>query len=82
MQYEYLIHTTGYDPIPEEGIEKRDREGLDGRVWGHWYVRGGAFCISLPSGTGREDSMVTNGDRKTNNFGCENDVSTTLCLTD
>ena len=30
--------------IPEEGIEKRYREGLDGRVWGHWSVRGGAFC--------------------------------------
>ncbi len=25
-------------------IEKRYREGLDGRVWGHWSVRGGAFC--------------------------------------
>jgi hypothetical protein len=22
----------------EEGIEKRDRQRLDGRVWGHWSV--------------------------------------------
>lgn len=30
--------------IPRERIEKRGREGLDGRVWGHWIVRGDAFC--------------------------------------
>ena len=31
--------------IPEERIEKRGREGLDGRVCGHWSVRGGAFGV-------------------------------------
>ena len=31
--------------ITEEGIEKRYREGLDGRVWGHWSVREGAFTV-------------------------------------
>ena len=65
----YSYHLPGYDPIPEEGIEKRDREGLDGRVWGHWIVRGGAFCKPAKhEAGGREDSMVTNGDRKTQQF--------------
>jgi hypothetical protein len=36
--------------IPEEGIEKRDREGLDGRFGGHWSaVCVGVRFVSLPS---------------------------------
>ena len=31
--------------LTEERIEKRGRGGLDGRVWGHWSVRRGAFGV-------------------------------------
>jgi hypothetical protein len=55
-----LIHTA------RERIEKRGREGLDGRVWGHCIVCVGVRSVCLPAGGAREDSMATNGDRKTN----------------
>jgi hypothetical protein len=52
--------------IPRERIEKRGREGLDGRVWGHCIVCVGVRSVCLPAGGAREDSMATYGDRKTN----------------
>ena len=46
----YQVHSLCIIFIPEEGIEKRDREGLDGRFGGHWSaVCVGVRFVSLPS---------------------------------
>jgi hypothetical protein len=42
-----LIHTA------RERIEKRGREGLDGRVWGHCIVCVGVRSVCLPAGGAR-----------------------------
>ena len=58
--YTYTIVPCGNkNIIPEERIEKRGREGLDGRVCGHWSVRGGAFGVPAKREVAR-DSMAMN----------------------
>ena len=52
----YLIHTRRIADNQKKELRNETHEGLDGRVWGHWSVRGDAFCepaLSLPSRGGR-----------------------------